>query len=73
MNVELKVELIRHFGTQVAAAKQLKISGPKLSYLVRGHAEPSARERQILCAALGADYFPATLGDEQRAGAANDQ
>lgn len=37
MNIDLKVELIRRFGSQVVAAKKLKIGESKLSYLVRGH------------------------------------
>lgn len=57
MNIDLKVELIRRFGSQVIAAKQLKIGESKLSYLVRGHVEPNPQEREILKTALGADYF----------------
>jgi len=48
MNIDLKVELIRRFGSQVVAAKQLKIGESKLSYLVRGHVEPNPHEREIL-------------------------
>jgi hypothetical protein len=51
--------LIRKFGSQVVAAKRLKIREAKLSYLVRGHAEPNPKEREILKTALGADYFQA--------------
>jgi hypothetical protein len=57
MNIDLKVEIIRRFGSQVVAAKTLKIGESKLSYLVRGHVEPNAYEREILRTALGADYF----------------
>ena len=57
MNIDLKVELIRTFGSQVVAAKRLNIGESKLSYLVRGHVEPNAHERKILRTALGADYF----------------
>jgi hypothetical protein len=57
MNIDLKVELIRKFGSQVVAAKRLKIREAKLSYLVRGHAEQNPKEREILKTALGADYF----------------
>jgi hypothetical protein len=57
MNVELRIGLIRYAGSQVAAAKKLKIREAKLSYLVRGHAEPNAHEREILKRALGRDYF----------------
>jgi len=57
MNIDLKVEIIRRYGSQVVAAKKLKIGESKLSYLVRGHVEPNPQEREILKAALGADYF----------------
>jgi hypothetical protein len=57
MNLDLKIELLRQYGSQVVAAKQLKIREAKLSYLVRGHAEPTQREREVLKNALGADYF----------------
>ena len=57
MNIDLKIGIIRQFGSQVVAAKKLKIREAKLSYLVRGHLEPNARERQLLREALGADYF----------------
>ena len=53
MNVELKIELIRHFGSQVEAAKQLGIREAKLSYIVRGHAEPTEKERKALEQGLG--------------------
>jgi hypothetical protein len=58
MNIELKVELIRRFGSQVVAARQMGIREAKLSYFVRGHSMPNEREREILKKALGADYFP---------------
>ncbi len=57
MNIDLRVGIIRKYGTQVVAAKELKIREAKLSYLVRGHVEPNAHEREILRTALGADYF----------------
>jgi hypothetical protein len=57
MNIDLKVELIRRFGTQIVAAKALNIGESKLSYLVRGHVEPNPQEREILRTALGTDYF----------------
>jgi hypothetical protein len=57
MNIELKVELIRRFGSQVVAARQMGIREAKLSYFVRDHSEPNDREREILKKALGADYF----------------
>jgi len=58
MNLELKIGLIRFGGgSQVAAAKKLKIAESKLSHLVRGHAEPNPQEREALKKALGRDYF----------------
>jgi hypothetical protein len=54
VNVELKIELIRRFGSQVVAARQLGIRESKLSYIVREHAEPSAKEREALERVLGA-------------------
>ena len=57
MNVNLKIELIRRYGSQIVASKRLRIGNSKLSYLVQGHAAPNQREREILKKALGADYF----------------
>jgi ribosome-binding protein aMBF1 (putative translation factor) len=48
MNLELKIELIRRFGSQIAAAKKLGIRGSKLSHIVRGHEDPSEKEREVL-------------------------
>ena len=53
MNLPLKVELIRKFGTQISAAKKLGIRENRLSYIVRGHAEPSKSEREALERGLG--------------------
>jgi hypothetical protein len=57
MNIDLKVGLIRRYGSQIVASKKLGIGNSKLSYLVRGHAEPTQHERDVLKEALGADYF----------------
>jgi len=57
MNVDLRLGLLRRYGSQIAASKKLGICNSKLSYLVRGHAEPTKREREALKKALGADYF----------------
>ncbi len=57
MNIELKIALIRRFGSQVRAAKPLKIEETKLSRLVQGHREPTQKERIRLKKVLGADYF----------------
>ena len=66
MNIDLKIALIRRFGSQVRAAKPLKIDEPRLSKLVNGHQDPTAAERKRLAAELGADYF-ATDGEGGRA------
>ena len=52
-NVDLKCALIKRFGSQVEASRQLGIREAKLSYIVRGHAQPSHRERVTLEHALG--------------------
>ena len=57
VNMDLKIALIRNFGSQIVASRRLKIQESKLSYIVRGHSEPNDREREILKKALGADFF----------------
>lgn len=59
MNVELKVAILKAFGSQIVASRRLKIAECKLSHLVHGHDEPNERERKILAGALGHDYFAA--------------
>jgi hypothetical protein len=66
MNLDLKIALIRNFGSQLVASRRLKIQESKLSYIVRGHSEPNEREREILKKALGADFFSGE-GDGPRA------
>ncbi len=53
MNLELKAELIRRFGSQIEAAIQMGIRENRLSYIVRGHTVPTKREREALELALG--------------------
>jgi hypothetical protein len=53
MKLELKMELIRRFGSQIVAARHLEIGESRLSHIVRGHAEPSVKEREALEQALG--------------------
>jgi hypothetical protein len=57
MNLDLKIALIRNFGSQVRASRRLRIPENKLSYIVQGHSEPNERERRLLEKALGRDYF----------------
>ena len=63
MNVDLRLGLLRRYGSQIVASKQLGIGNSKLSYLVHGHAEPTPREREVLKEALGADYFHTPAAD----------
>ena len=53
VNLDLKCALIKRFGSQVSAARELGIRESKLSYIVRRHVEPSDQERKILERALG--------------------
>ena len=53
VNLELKVALIRRFGSQVEAARLIGIREIRLSDIVRGHVKPSEREREALEEALG--------------------
>jgi hypothetical protein len=57
MNFDLKIALVKRFGSQVRAARALEICESRLSNLINGHRTPKAEEREILKAALGADYF----------------
>ncbi len=59
VNLELKIALIRKFGSQIRAAKPLRTEESKLSRIVQGHREPSPEERRRLEKALGVDYFSA--------------
>ncbi len=54
INWNLKSALVNRFGSQVEAARQLGIREAKLSYIVRGHSQPSDRERMLLERELGA-------------------
>ena len=57
MNLELKIALIRRFGSQIRAAKPLGIDESKLSRIVQGHREPTPEERERLRRELGVDCF----------------
>jgi hypothetical protein len=57
MNLDLKIALLRTFGSQIVAARRLRINEGKLSHFVRGHDEPNEHERKVLEKALGRDYF----------------
>ena len=57
INWELKSALVKRFGTQVEAARQLKIRESRLSYIIRGHAEPTELEQKTMEDVLGLDVF----------------
>jgi hypothetical protein len=51
--MKLKIAVIERYGTQVVAARRLKIREARLSYLVQGHVDPSPEELAILRKSLG--------------------
>ncbi len=53
MNLVLRLELVKRFGSQVEAAKAMGIRENRLSYIVRGHVVPTERERRTLERTLG--------------------
>ena len=57
MKFDLKIALVKKFGSQIRAARDLAICESRLSYLVNEHRSPSEQERETLRVALGADYF----------------
>ena len=63
VNLILKGELIRRYGSQINASRALGIRENKLSYIVQGHSEPSDREREALEEALGRGFVKKTLRD----------
>jgi len=65
VNLELKGELVKRYGTQVEAAKQLNIAENRLSRIVRGYAKPSERERTALIQALGASLADQVLESKE--------
>ena len=48
VNLNLKAELIKQFGSQVEAAKALGILENRLSYIIRCHLQPSERSGSCL-------------------------
>ena len=57
LRVDLKIAIIKSFGTQRALAEATKLSEYKLSNIVRGLVWPSSTERAALTACLGEDHF----------------
>ena len=61
INLELKAELIRPFGTRIEAAKTMGITENRLSHIVRARAQLSERERKLSDKATrwnGRNLFP---------------
>ena len=50
---DLKSAIVKQFGSQVEAARHLRIREARLSYIVRGHVEPTRLERKALENSLG--------------------
>ena len=46
MNFDLKIALLKNFGSQVMAARQMGIRESRLSYIIHGHVLPTERERK---------------------------
>jgi len=53
LNWNLKALLVEQFGSQISAANQIGIAQNRMSYIIRGHIQPSDRERRALERALG--------------------
>lgn len=50
---DLKNAIAKKYGTQIEASRALGIRESRLSYLVRGHVDPTDEEMKILRLALG--------------------
>ena len=61
VNLNLKGELVRRYGSQFKASRALGIRESKLSYIVTGHSEPNERELKALEEALGRGFVKQTL------------
>jgi hypothetical protein len=52
-NLELKSQIVRHFGSQVACAHELGVSEPRLSRIIAGYDIPNAHEEELFAQRLG--------------------
>lgn len=52
-NLELKAEIVRHYGSQIEASKMLGIHVTRISHIIHGYIQPSKRDREALEQALG--------------------
>jgi plasmid maintenance system antidote protein VapI len=66
MNLTLKAALIERFGSQMRAAKAMKISPTYLSYLVNGHRDASDGDVAALSKVFGTEKARALLGAEEQ-------
>ena len=69
---DLKSAIVKQFGSQVEAARHLRIREARLSYIVRGHAEPTTLEQKALEDALGQGVVRKALKNRER-GERNDK
>ncbi len=63
VNLNLKGEVIRQYGSQTVVSRVTGISEAKLSRIIQGHKEPTERERKALEDALGRSFVKRTLRD----------
>jgi transcriptional regulator with XRE-family HTH domain len=61
INLEFKVAIIKKFGSQVVAARELGVRESRLSYLIRGHSTPTIAERNALAEAFGRRFVDQTF------------
>ena len=62
----LKEALVEEFGSQVEAAERLEWREGRLSYLVRGHAQPSDQERADLEMIFGESLVETLLSENYK-------
>jgi len=55
VNLDLKIAIMRRWGTQLRASRALDIPESKISYFINGLKLPNPREREILNRELGAE------------------
>jgi len=66
LNWNLKTILVEKFGSQISAASQIGIAQNRMSYIIRGHVQPSDRERKALERALGPSKVKKLLKSSSR-------
>ena len=66
LNWELKRTLIERFGSQINAAWDLGLRERRISYLVRGHAQPTEEELRALKQALGSNPVAKAFGPKPK-------